>query len=770
MRLAGAACLAIALAAATIVAPPIGTSSADEPSSAEAPTPVAETTIPEITIPEVTIPQTTAPDTSSPAAIAPATEVATTGDRSAPDSAAPVEASDSTTTTIETPPEPELASAALSPASLSTARALGAYSVSITDPFAVSPTSIDFGSYFVGSVVNETVTLVNDTGGEVYFEVYGVAGVSVTSTGVCGSFLPPENSILAVYLGIDETCDITAGIDATVPTSIAGQLVLTNDFGIIARVDVTAEVVPVAAPANDNWVNAQDLSSLAIPRFIAEPGQFPGTVQPRDTLEIDGTTENATYETGEYDPGSGGGSVWYKYTSPPGGFAGRLGYRATPGFFVLRSTANTSATDSASAQGNTWPPSSMGHIWMEPGHTVWFSVFTESTFVEPGRFTLELFQAPDEQDSIAEAYGDRGFGPAITNDFNWSGNGDTHHLTADLGGAPNGWSTLRFGVAGTLSVTYRSASAATAGRFGGSVGSDRPLGLRLYRSPGTALVNDPTVLGDAIAVGAGSTSVTPNGSISGSRFETTATVAVAPGRYYWTYEQGSVPTFFVSEVQFRASTVTDTEPPTASITTPPNGAQYVVGSVPSTVVSTCTDNQGTASPFITVDGRNTTSLATVVGGHTVSLECTDSSGNMVAVTSTYTVTAPAGPCVIVETSSVDFGDVAVGSSSGDRPVVVRSCSDTPVRLALSVSDATSGGAQTWIASSSTVPPDRQFTWSVTPLGGPSPIPVGPTQTSVGPVLAPGAARTDNHHIRLGPTGPGLGSRFTSTFTYTALAP
>ena len=65
---------------------------------------------------------------------------------------------------------------------------------------------------------------------------------------------------------------------------------------------------------------------------------------------------------------------------------------------------------------------------------------------------------------------------------------------------------------------------------------------------------------------------------------------------------------------------------------------------------------------------------------------------------------------------------------------------------------------------------NQFTWSVTPPGGASPIPVGPTQTSVGPILAAGATRTDSHRIALGPTGPGLGSRFTSTFTYTALAP
>jgi hypothetical protein len=286
-------------------------------------------------------------------------------------------------------------------------------------------------------------------------------------------------------------------------------------------------------------------------------------------------------------------------------------------------------------------------------------------------------------------------------------------------------------------------------------------------------VIDPNVLGAPIAVGAGAIGNAPDPGISGSRWETTATVAVTPGRYYWTFEEASDgPTFFISDVRFRASSVTDTEPPTASITTPPDGARYTVGAVPSSVVATCTDNQGPATSFVTVDGIETTSLATTVGSHTVSLECTDSAGNMSSVTSTYTVTAPpTGPCVIVDTRSVDFGDVAVGSTSPTRPVVVRSCSDAPVRLAVSVSNATgSGGTQTWLAGTSTVPAADQFTWSVTPPGGSSPIPVGPTQTSIGSVLAAAASRTDDHRITLGPTGPGLGTRFSSTFTYTAIQP
>jgi len=756
--------VAVLLALSVMIVPPIGHSAAEETPATGPETTVPETTGTETTVPETTVPETTTPETTVPETTG--TESTVLADTTSPTVS---ETSGATPTTIDSQPsDPEVAPADRS-AARATASALGSYRLSFTDPWAVSPAALNLGSYFVGSVVNETVTLVNDTGGEVYFEVYGVAVLSVTSTGVCGSFLPPGNLIMSVYLATDETCDITVGIDATVAASIAGQLVVTDDSGSIALVDVTAEVVPVGPPANDNWVNAQDLSASAIPPFVAEPGQFPGTVQPRDTLKIDGTTENATYETGEYDPGRPGGSVWYRYTSPPGGFAGRLGYRATPGVFVQPSTANTSATDSASAQGNTWPPSGIQFVRMAPGHTVWFRVYNES--VDPGRFTLELFQAPNEQNSIAEAY--QGGESALSADFNLFGDGDTHHLTPDLpGGAPSGWFTLRFAVPGSLSVTYRSATARTVGQFGEMEGSDRPLGLRIYRSPQPTLLNDPTVLGAPIAVAAGAITATPAPAMGGPRWEATATVPVTPGRYYWTFEEGpDGPTFFQMQWQFRADRAVDTEPPTATITTPPGGARYAVGSVPSSVVSSCTDNQGATTSFITVDGIQTTSLATTVGSHTVSLECTDASGNMSSTTSTYTVTAPSGPCVIVDTQSVDFGEVAVGTSSGIRPVVVRSCSDTPVRLALSVSNAThSGDARTWLASTATVPADNQFTWSVTPPSGPTPIPVGSTQTSVGPVLASGASRTDSHRIALGPTGPGLGSRFTSTFIYTAVAP
>ena len=661
------------------------------------------------------------------------------------------------------------------PPPLAAARAPIGLTLTLSDPFSVSPTTLAFGSYAVGSTATETVTLVNATGRQVVFQTFTANGIS--ATGVTGGLgcrvLDPILAPREFVLADASTCDLSVSVDTSVVGPVTGELTVadTNIFRA-ASATVTAEVVPPSPPANDDWVNAQDLSSLAIPAFVGIPGAFPGVQQPRDVVAVFGSTELATYESGEF-VSRPGGSLWYKFTAPLSGFAGRLGYRATPGFFVTPSANNTSAANSFSARGNTWPPSGIRFVRMEPGHTVWFSVTNE--FVDPGAFTLELFQAPNEQDAIADAYSGTGSGEfALSTDFNLSGDGDSYHLTPDLtGGAPNGWFTLPFAVPGSLTVTYRSATSETLDSFGTNEGSERPLGLQIYRSPQPTLVSDPTVLGAPIAVGAGSISNAPVPQLSGSRWETTATVPVTPGRYYWSFEQDVAgPTFFITEWRFIANGSIDTEPPAATITTPPNGAQYTVGSVPSSAVVGCTDNQGATTSFVTVDGVQTTSLVGTPGSHTVSVECTDAAGNTSSATSTYTVVpVPSGPCVIVDTPSVSFGDVAVGSTSGARPVVVRSCSDAPIRLTVSVSNATRvGGTQTWLASTAAVLAANQFTWSVMPPGGSAPIPVGPTQTTVGPPLAAGASRTDDHRIALGPTGPGLGTSFAATFTYTAIAP
>ena len=473
---------------------------AEEPLAETAPTTVpASTTTEATTTTEITVPAPTVPEPT-----VPADTTTTTAAEATPTVATPTVTTTTVATTIE-PPAPEAtAGPAARNAPFAAAVALTGLALTITDPpFAVSPTSLAFGSYVVGSTATETVTLTNGAGREVVFQALTSNGISVT--GVTGGpgcrVLDPIFAPREYVLSDAQTCDLSVTVDTSSVGPVNGRLELadTNTFQG-ASMTVTAVVVPPAPPANDDWVNAQDLSSLAIPPFVGVPGQFPGTQQPSDTVSVDGSTEFATYEAGEFSSRPGG-SLWYRYTSPPGGFAGRLGYRATPGFFVDVTTENTSATQSQRAQGNTWGPSFIQHVWMEPGHTVWFRVSNE--FVDPGPFTLELFQAPDEQDSIVEAYGGTGAGEfALSTDFRLSGNGDTHHLSSDLGGAPNGWATLRFAVPGLLSVRYRSATAKTVGQFGGSEGSERPLSLRIYRSPQATAVNDPTVLGAAIAIGA----------------------------------------------------------------------------------------------------------------------------------------------------------------------------------------------------------------------------------------------------------------------------
>jgi hypothetical protein len=103
-------------------------------------------------------------------------------------------------------------------------------------------------------------------------------------------------------------------------------------------------------------------------------------------------------------------------------------------------------------------------------------------------------------------------------------------------------------------------------------------------------------------------------------------------------------------------------------------------------------------------------------------------------------------------------------------VTIRSCSANPALLAVAVSSATTAGSSdTWVASTSTTPPDGAFRWTVTPPGGSESVPLTGTSTVVG-TLGGSATRTDGHRIRLGPTGPGIGQKFSSVITYTAIEP
>ena len=332
-------------------------------------------------------------------------------------------------------------------------------------------------------------------------------------------------------------------------------------------------------PANDLFASAEDISSLSVPAYVPGPNG-----QPSNTVQVTGTTLGSTREPLEYgttlNPDGSetpppNGTVWYRFTSPPGGFSGRLGYRATPGFFVTPIVMKPSVTvpspadnDAQFARGNTWPPSSLPFVRMEPGHTVWFqvsAVLNDSTAPpswSDGDFTLELFQAPNEQDDIALAYDVNGAdvfdgtGRPWADPFNWSGDGDTHHTTPDQpGGPPTMWFTATFDRPGFWSFRARSEDA-------GGGPSDRPLSIRLYRSPTSVRVADPAVLGDPVAAADGAMATDPYSALLGW-VTALAEVPVTPGRYYWSVDQGAGgPTFYglfstFSSLRAAVATVTD---------------------------------------------------------------------------------------------------------------------------------------------------------------------------------------------------------------------
>jgi hypothetical protein len=93
--------------------------------------------------------------------------------------------------------------------------------------------------------------------------------------------------------------------------------------------------VSAAAAVNDNWADATDVSTLAVPPF---DGSF-------TAVQVAGTTVDSTIEAGEPPviDGFGNpwpmGTVWYRYESPPGGFSGLLGYRMSDSSFVVNAYA-----------------------------------------------------------------------------------------------------------------------------------------------------------------------------------------------------------------------------------------------------------------------------------------------------------------------------------------------------------------------------------------------------------------------------------------------
>ncbi len=413
---------------------------------------------------------------------------------------------------------------------------------------------------------------------------------STGSSSCITSAVLPSSGPLAVDVSPDSICILSVAVLAPPAPgqSVAEDVVLTASGSATLSGAYTLRATASSggggpAPTNDPFAAAEDLSGLAIPPFVAAPHPlFPGLFVPRDTVSAVGTTVGSTREPFEYgtvvnEDGSEtpqpNGTVWFRYTSPAGGFAGRLGYRVSPGFFVTPLVQRPGAAPPMPDQrgtdfapGNTWPPSSLPFVRMEPGHTVWFQVQATDTggvgtpVWTDGPFTLELYQAPNEQDSIVNTYSitgaDRpdGTGTPWSDPFNWIGDGDTFHLTTDQpGGPPTMWFTATFGRPGLWSFRALSEQA------NGSV-STRPLGVRLYHAPTGQRVNDPNEL--AFVQGTGGSEICCFNGFLNRSFDpfpgpvwssALVDVPVQAGRYYWSVDQGADgPTFYSFLSSYRA--------------------------------------------------------------------------------------------------------------------------------------------------------------------------------------------------------------------------
>ena len=537
-------------AAAALCLPPIGASRAEEPPAAEPSTegapseePSTEETADAAT--EAPVVESTAP-TTDPAFDAPIIDAV--ADEPTPESVEPF--------------------VAASQESVFQRAALGARTVEIGDPYSLSPGSIDLGDVAFGAVVAERITVVN---GSPFFravDVYGRSDVVVSDVDPsCGDLFPADHArpvYANISFGPGGSCDITVTLEDTATARSVSADLSFDDFisGETDQLLVTAEVLPPGPPANDDFDNAQDISGLAIPAFVDDPDV--AGLQPLNTVKVDGTVGSATFEPGEESPVRSG-TVWYRYTAPENGFAGRLGYRVPFGFVIEAFTELTSAPppNSASAPGNDRP---LPSVRMEPGHTVWFSVFSLIGFGAGDEFTVELFQVPHEADHIADANGEVG-GGNVVEDHGVVGASDTFNLTSDTGGPAESWYTAVF--LETKVFTF-SAWGVRAAWDWFDPGEVDPFGVTFYRSPTGDLTNDPGSLEQVLDVPGGIVdSSGPGRPFTGSAWVSEFTVTVEPGRYYWSVSEGmDGPTFYGFSTFIRNPVV----PPTISIAGPPSAA------------------------------------------------------------------------------------------------------------------------------------------------------------------------------------------------------
>lgn len=557
-------------------------------------------------------------------------------------------------------------------------------------------------------VVEESRTLPGDNLTAAEQAALTAAGIDPLPTNGSADGFPDlvGDTCSGTILGTGSTCSITLELPTTWPITDAPFAVVleliswdgSNDL-VVARTVVVwppGPPSPPPPPANDDFANAVDLSGLTIP-------DWPSTVT------VTGDTTGATLEPGEMTAPDLLGSVWYRFTAPPGGFAGALGiHHSDPNFLITGLMAGSpdpwnpglmhpsllpgQVDRLADARGNTVVPAGLypGFYYrMEPGHTLWIRVTAWQGAIYPGDgpFSFELTRAPVGNDPIGQAW-DVWQGNPVPSGAGVSGDGTTHQVTLDLpGGAPEAWQTFLVDRPGTFDVTVNSEDAK-------GLPSDRPVGVRLYRAPTTSPVTDATQLGPPVASdtgGLGSKTVYLDGAWVALPEWTAALsdVPVSPGRYYLAIEAGSAGgSFYGISVLFSAA------PPTeqirigdASVLEGDAGTRSL--SFPITLSQPATTDvtvqvdvvPGTATPDVDYDAPSRSRTVTIPAGRTAKtvtvpvLQDLDVEGDE---TLTVELSNPSAPYVIADgvgvgtildddgfaTPNVGIGDARIYEGTG----------------------------------------------------------------------------------------------------------
>lgn len=429
-----------------------------------------------------------------------------------------------------------------------------------------------------------------------------------------------------------------------------------------------------AAPANDDWASAEDISGLSIP---PHDSSLPGA-------SVSGTTVDATREADEPDGGGAAalGTVWFRYTAPPNSRLGQMGYRVSdrsafvvtayttylqtaipiphPGDGIASLAGMQRIGSTGYDQYGILPGDSTGGflpaVRVEPGETVWFQVSANPAATPPldGAFTLELFAVSDYGEDIARARADLSScqDPTFCSATIW---GDTSAASPAPIGAASMWSMVRVTPGAAVSLVVSSINS-------GWRASTRPISVTVYEQPAGVPdqypITDVSAFGPPIATMNGTVEVVDGGDygfpgVTVNQWVVRVDWSAGVAQYHIRVDGD--PTF----VQVAANSHYAAGP-TAAITDPPDGAVYALATDVPALVYSCTPGAAAISAeMVTVDGIAATAsapLPTSVGTHTIRVVCEDTNGTLGEANATYTVAeqfvVPDQSLVVQEDSSV----------------------------------------------------------------------------------------------------------------------